>query len=66
VVGRPAVLPVPALALRLALGGFADEAVISGHRILPRVLEGTGYRFRHDTVEKALRWATGRGERGPR
>lgn len=61
VLGRPAVLPVPGFALRVVLGGFADEAVISGRRVLPKVLEQTGYRFRHDTAEAALRWATGRG-----
>ena len=57
---RPAVLPVPAFALRVALGQFADEAVLPSHRILPGVLERTGYRFQHDTAEDALRWATGR------
>ena len=60
VLRRPAVLPVPAFALRLALDGFADEAILSGRRVLPRVLECSGYRFHHDTTEKALRWATGR------
>lgn len=62
VLRRPAVLPVPGFALRIAVGGFADEAIISGHRVLPKVLEHTGYHFRHDTAEKALRWATGREE----
>ncbi|HYT09875.1 MAG TPA: TIGR01777 family oxidoreductase [Mycobacteriales bacterium] len=60
VLSRPTVLPVPAFALRIAVGEFADEGIISGHRVLPRVLERTGYRFQHDTAEKALRWATGR------
>lgn len=62
VLRRPAVLPVPGFALRIAVGDFADEAIISGHRVLPKVLEDTGYHFRHDTAEKALRWATGREE----
>lgn len=60
VLRRPTVLPVPGFALRIALGGFADEGVIAGQRVLPTVLQDTGYRFRHDTAEKALRWATGR------
>jgi uncharacterized protein (TIGR01777 family) len=60
VLRRPAVLRVPAFALRLALDGFADEAIVSGHRVLPRVLESSGYRFRHETAERALRWATRR------
>ena len=60
VVHRPVVLPaVPRLALRLAIGEFADVGIVAGQRVLPRVLQQTGYRFRHETVEQALRWATG-------
>ena len=60
VLHRPVVLPpVPRVALRLALGEFADVGVVAGQRVLPRVLQQTGYRFRHETVEQALRWATG-------
>ncbi len=61
VLGRPRLAPrVPAFALRLALGKFADEGVLTGQRALPRVLEAAGYRFAHPTVEAALRWATDR------
>jgi NAD dependent epimerase/dehydratase family enzyme len=61
VLGRPRLAPrVPAFALRLALGEFADEGVLSGQRVVPRVLEAAGYRFAHPTVEAALRWATAR------
>jgi len=60
VVHRPVVLPpVPRVALRLAIGEFADVGVVAGQRVRPRVLEESGYRFRHETVEQALRWATG-------
>jgi uncharacterized protein len=59
VLHRPVVLPpVPRVALRLAIGEFADVGIVAGQRVLPRVLEQTGYRFRHETVEQALRWAT--------
>ena len=61
VAGRPRLAPrVPALALRLALGGFADEGVLSGPRVRPAVLEAAGYHFRHPDLETALRVATGR------
>jgi uncharacterized protein len=60
VLHRPVVLPpVPRVALRLAIGEFADVGVVAGQRVLPRVLQQTGYRFRHETIEQALRWATG-------
>jgi uncharacterized protein (TIGR01777 family) len=55
-VGRPAVLPVPSPALRLAIGGFAEEALAS-LRVLPGVLTRAGYRFEHPELGPALRWA---------
>jgi len=60
VLGRPAGLPVPAVALRLALGEFADEGVLIGQRAVPRVLTEAGYAFEHPTLEQTLRWVTGR------
>jgi uncharacterized protein len=59
VLHRPVIAPpVPAAVLRLVVGDFADVGILAGQRVLPRVLEQTGYEFRHDTAEKALRWAT--------
>lgn len=60
VLGRPAVLPVPAAALSLLLGTeMAREMLLSSQRVWPRVLESTGYRFRHPELEGALRDALG-------
>lgn len=59
VLHRPTVLPVPGFALRIVIGGFAGEGIIAGQRVLPAVLERTGYRFQHPTAEQALRWVTG-------
>lgn len=50
---RPAVLPVPGFALKLALGGFGG-ALLAGQRALPAALEADGFRFRHPTLESAL------------
>ena len=52
---RPAVVPAPALALRLALGEFADD-ILASQRILPTVLTASGFVFDHDTIEVAMRW----------
>jgi uncharacterized protein len=60
VLGRPALAPVPPFALRIALGGFADEGVLSGQRVLPHALQESGYSFQHPTLEATLRYATGR------
>jgi uncharacterized protein (TIGR01777 family) len=59
VVHRPVLpVPVPRVALRVAVGEFADVGIVAGQRVLPRVLQETGYAFRHETAEQALRWAT--------
>lgn len=64
VLGRPAVLPAPAAALRLALGQMADEAVLAGQRAVPEALTRSGYAFRFPEVEGALRHVLGRTKRG--
>lgn len=51
---RPAVLPVPATALRLVTGELADEGLLTGPRAVPEVLEKAGYTFRHNTIGAAL------------
>jgi uncharacterized protein (TIGR01777 family) len=58
---RPAFLAVPAFALRLALGGFADEALLASARVAPARLLELGYRFRHPDIGSALRSALGTG-----
>jgi uncharacterized protein (TIGR01777 family) len=60
VLGRPAVLPVPAFALK-ALYGEMGDIVITGQRAEPARLEQLGYGFRHPDLEPALRDVLGRG-----
>jgi hypothetical protein len=58
--GRPCWLPVPAFALRLALGRQAD-LLLHGRRAEPARAVGLGYRFRYPELGAALREALGRG-----
>ena len=51
---RPTLLPVPAFALKAVLGEFADD-VLSSARVLPRVLEASGFTFSQPTISEALR-----------
>jgi uncharacterized protein (TIGR01777 family) len=51
--GRPAILPVPALALRL-LYGEMSQMVTTGQRAVPKQLEELGYRFRYQNIDAAL------------
>lgn len=60
VLRRPAVLPVPAHLLRLIFGELADELLLTGARVIPERLAGTGYGFRHRQLEEALRHVLGR------
>jgi uncharacterized protein (TIGR01777 family) len=58
VLGRPALLPVPAAALRLAFGEMADVALLGSARAIPARLVQSGYQFRHPQREEALRLLT--------
>jgi uncharacterized protein (TIGR01777 family) len=53
-VHRPAVLPVPAFALRAMLGQIADEALLSSARVIPSRLTSAGFQFRHRAVNEAV------------
>ncbi|MCC7493051.1 MAG: TIGR01777 family oxidoreductase [Fimbriimonadaceae bacterium] len=59
VLRRPAILPAPAAALRLALGEMAD-LLLGGQRVLPAALQAAGYQFRLPDLEGALRHVLGR------
>jgi uncharacterized protein len=53
-VHRPAVVPVPAFALRLAFGEMADEALLASQRVRPKRLLDAGFAFRRGTLAEAL------------
>jgi len=55
VLRRPAIIPAPAFALRLFLGGMADELLLAGARVLPGKLEAAGFRYESADLESALR-----------
>ena len=52
--GRPAVIPVPAAALRAMFGEMADEALLASQRVEPARLGAAGYAFRFGELEPAL------------
>lgn len=51
---RPAVFPVPAVALRLAFGAMANEVLLNSARVLPAKLTAEGFAFTHPVLESAL------------
>jgi len=50
---RPAIVPVPALAIR-ALYGEMSDILLASQRVLPRAALEAGYRFKHPELEPAL------------
>ena len=51
--GRPALVPAPAFALRLAMGELADVLLVS-QRVLPRALADSGFTFGFADLDAAL------------
>lgn len=60
VLGRPAVLPVPPVALRFVFGREAADDMLSGFRLQPTRLQAAGFRFQFPDLEPALRHELGR------
>jgi hypothetical protein len=46
---------VPGLVLKAALGPFAEEGVLIGQRLVPAVLQRSGFGFAHRELDSALR-----------
>ncbi len=59
VLSRPAVLPIPSVAARLAFGEMADALLLASARVVPTRLQASGYRFQYPELESALRHLLG-------
>ncbi len=57
VLGRPAIFPAPAFALRLAMGEMADALLLSSTRVKPTKLIEAGYPYQFTELEQYLRSA---------
>jgi uncharacterized protein (TIGR01777 family) len=61
VLGRPAVVPVPAFGPKLLLGSeLADQLLFASQRVRPTALEAAGFTFQHPTLDGALRTILGK------
>lgn len=55
VLKRPTLLPVPSFGPKLLLGSeLANALLFTGQRVLPKVLQASGYQFRHPLLDEAL------------
>lgn len=62
VLARPAVLPLPAFALRVAFGEMAEGAMLASQRVEPKRLLEDGAAFVHPVVDQALAALLGKRE----
>ncbi len=60
VLHRPAALPAPAFAVRLALGDMADALLLASTHAIPAALKSAGFEFATPSIEGTLRDALGR------
>jgi hypothetical protein len=50
---RPALFPVPALALKIAMGGFSSE-ILGSKRVIPHTLQEAGFTWDYPHISEAL------------
>ena len=60
VLGRPAFIPAPGFAVKLALGELGDSLLLTGQRQVPERLTALGFQFKFPELEAALRDAVAR------
>jgi NAD dependent epimerase/dehydratase family enzyme len=65
VLGRPAVLTLPAAAVRALFGEMGEAALLGSQRVEPAAALSHGFRFLHPELEGALRFHLGRTREGP-
>jgi uncharacterized protein (TIGR01777 family) len=53
---RPAIVPVPAFALKLAFGEAASELLLCSQNMSAKKLLDTGFKFQHPTLKEAAAW----------
>lgn len=56
---RPAILPVPALAIKAAFGQMGEETLLADQPVVPALLQSNHYTFLWETAESALRHMLG-------
>jgi hypothetical protein len=56
-IGRPTVLPLPAVVVRTIFGELGDEVLLEGQRALPARLLDAGFSFRYPEIGAALEHA---------
>lgn len=61
---RPAMLPAPTIALKIALGQMADD-ILGSQRALPTVLADNGFEWEHADLDSAMQWLVAVADKDP-
>ena len=59
VLKRPAVVPMPAFAAKLAFGEMANDLLLASTKVAPKRLSDSGYKFQYPELENALKHVLG-------
>jgi Predicted nucleoside-diphosphate sugar epimerase len=59
VLNRPAIIPMPAFAARLAFGQMANDLLLASTKVAPKRLSDSGYEFQYPELEPALKHVLG-------
>jgi uncharacterized protein (TIGR01777 family) len=54
VLKRPAIVPMPAVAVRLLFGQMGDELMVQGQCVIPQKLQQRGFEFKYNELHSAL------------
>ena len=54
VLKRPAIVPMPAVAVRLLFGQMGDELMVQGQCVIPQKLQQQGFEFKYNDLHSAL------------
>ncbi len=60
--GRPTLLKVPSIFLKLVMGKMAEETVLPSQRIVPSRLASSGFTFGHEDLKRSIRQLLSTGE----
>lgn len=55
--GRPAIVPMPEVAVRTLFGEMGEETLLTSQRAVPEKLLASGFRFLHPDIDSGMRAA---------
>ncbi|MEO5568148.1 MAG: TIGR01777 family oxidoreductase [Gemmatimonadaceae bacterium] len=62
VLKKPAIVPVPALALKLMFGEMASQTILASQRVMPEVLTASGFEYARSDIRASLASCVGQGK----